>query len=356
MAKDYYKILGIEKNANADEVKAAFRRLAHQYHPDKSSGDAEKFKEINEAHQVLSDAEKRKQYDTYGQTFDQAQSQGGGGFSGFGGNGGINVEDLGDIFGGFGDLFGMGRRGGGQGVRKGRDLETTVTVSFAQMVSSTTVDLDLDREVSCGSCKGTGAEGGTALSQCSTCHGSGQKEQAQRTMFGTFRTMTTCPECSGLGKKVDKKCPQCKGKGVERKRQTLAVEIPAGIDHGSTLRLTGQGEAVLNGKAGDLYIHVRVKPDADINRVEDSLDLETTLHVGMVEASLGGTKDVRTVDGVVALDIPSGVQSGQRLRLKAKGIHSNRGRGDFYVKIIVDTPTRLSKNAKRLLEELKKEL
>ncbi len=363
MAKDYYKTLGLDQNASADDIKSAFRRLAHQYHPDKSTGDAGKFKEINEAYQVLSDAEKRKQYDQYGQTFEQAQSQGGfGGFEGFrdwntyAQAGGINVEDLGDLFGGFGDLFGMGRQRGGTRTARGRDLETTITITFLQMVKGTTVDMDLDRDVVCSSCKGSGAEHGTATSTCKGCNGTGQKQQARRTMFGTFQTVAACTDCNGLGKTIDKKCSVCRSKGVERKKQTLAVDVPAGITDGATLRLNGQGEAVLNGKTGDLYIHIRIKSDSTIERIDDSLDLETTLHVGMTDAALGATCDVRAVDGVVALDIPAGVQTGQRLRLKGKGVSSNRGAGDFYVQIVVDTPTKLSKNAKRLLEELRAEL
>ena len=363
VAKDYYSTLGVNNTATPEEIKTAFRRLAHQYHPDKSTGDAEKFKDINEAYQVLSDSEKRKQYDQYGQTFEQAQAQGGfGGFEGFrdwstyAQGAGVNVEDLGDLFGGLGEMFGMGGRRGARRERNGRDLETTITIDFAQMVHGGTVDLTLDRDVPCSDCNATGAEKGKALSHCRECGGSGQKAQARRTMFGTFQTVSVCGACQGTGKMIDKKCSHCHGRGIVRKKETLAVNVPAGIENGATLRLRGQGEAAPNGQSGDLYIHVRVRSHQTIGRIPDSNDLLTTARINIVEAALGSTKDVAAVDGVVAVEIPEGVETGQRLRLKGKGIESHRGRGDLYVSIEVETPKRISRSARKLLEELKREL
>lgn len=356
MAKDYYSILGIAKNATPEEVKAAFRRLAHQYHPDKSTGDAEKFKEINEAHQVLSDTQKRAQYDQYGQTFEQAQNQGGGGFGGFGGAQGINVEDLNEMFGGIGEMFGMGGRRRSNQEARGRDLETSVTIPFATMVMGGSVDIALDRDVACVDCKGTGAEGATALTSCKECNGTGQKRVVRQTMFGAFQAMSECSHCQGKGKMIDKKCPTCRGKGTQRKKETLSVEIPAGLEDGTTLRLRAQGEAILQGKTGDLFINVRIKSDPDIVRIDNSVDLLATVSVNIAEAALGATKDIRTIEGLSAVEIPEGVQSGQRLRLKGKGIQTNRGRGDLHVEVTVQTPRRLSRNAKKILEELKNEL
>jgi len=357
VAKDYYKILGIAKSATPEEVKAAFRRLAHQYHPDKSTGDEEKFKEINEANQVLSDTQKRAQYDQYGQTFEQAQNQGGGGFGGFGGAQGVNVEDLNDIFGGIGEMFGMGgRRRAGAQESRGRDLETSVTIPFATMVMGGSVDIALDREIACSDCKGSGAEGGTALTSCKECSGTGQKRVVRQTMFGAFQTMSDCSHCNGKGKMIDKKCPTCRGKGTQRKKETLTVDVPSALEDGTTLRLRGQGEAILQGTTGDLFIHIRIKPDQDITRIDGSADLLTTLQVNIAEAALGTTKDIRTIEGMSAVEVPEGVQSGQRLRLKGKGIQTNRGRGDLHVEVRVQTPRKLSRNAKKLLEDLQKEL
>jgi len=365
VAKDYYKVLGINNNANAEEIKSAFRRLAHQHHPDKSTGDATKFKEINEAYQVLSDKDKRSQYDQYGQTFEQAQGQGGfGGFEGFrdwsnyAQAGGFNAEDLGDIFGNLGDMFGMGggRRSRGAAAARGRDLETSVTVDFKTVVMGGSVELNLERDVACEHCKGTGAKDGTALKSCSDCGGNGQRRVNRQTMFGVFQTVAACPTCHSTGKIIETKCDQCRGRGTQSKKEDLKVEIPAGIDDGMTLRLKGKGEAIQNGSTGDLFIHVRVRAHQSIQRIPESVDLLTTLTVNVADAALGIKKVIEAVDEKLEVEVPGGIQSGQRLRVKGKGIQTNRGRGDLYVAVTVETPKHLSRSAKKLLEELQKEL
>ncbi|MBI5135535.1 DnaJ domain-containing protein [Candidatus Uhrbacteria bacterium] len=365
MAKDYYKVLGVEKHATPEEIKSAFRRLAHQYHTDKSTGDATKFKEINEAYQVLSDKDKRAQYDQYGQTFEQAQSQGGfGGFEGFrdwsnyAQAGGFNAQDIGDIFGNLGDMFGMGggRRGRAAAAARGRDLETTVTVDFTTMVMGGTVELNIQRDVACDQCKGTGAKGGTALKTCGDCGGNGQRATTRQTMFGVFQSVGVCPTCRGTGKIIETKCDHCRGRGTESKKEDLRVEVPPGIDDGMTLRLKGKGEAVQNGTTGDLFIHVRVRPHHIIKRIPETADLVTSLTVNVAEAALGTTKTIDAIEEKLDVEVPAGIGSGQRLRVKGKGIQTNRGRGDLYVQVTVETPKRLSRNAKRLLEELQKEL
>ena len=358
MSKDYYNILGVNKSASQDEIKKAFRKKAHECHPDKKGGDETKFKELNEAYQVLGDEKKRSQFDQYGQTFDQARAGGGGfsGFEGFNGSNGfnINMDDLGDIFGGFGDIFGFG--GGGQGRRRtsrGRDIEVILNIDFKEAVFGKERQISLKKSTSCSRCKGSGAEPGVGSETCPTCHGAGRVTKMQRTILGSVQMQTICTACQGEGKIIKEKCHQCRGSGVVNEIASLKIKIPAGIDNDETLRFSGQGEAAAKGgQAGDLYIKVRVNPDKRFAR--DGFNILSRAEIGVGLAALGGKIDVETVDGPVELKISEGTQSGRVVKLRGKGvphIHGG-GRGDHLVEIVVKTPTSLSRKQKEQLREL----
>ena len=353
MAKDYYKTLGIEKNATAEEVKAAFRRLALEHHPDRG-GNSEKFKEANEAYQVLSDPSKRTQYDRFGSVPDGAQ-----GFNGFNGQGfngqgfNINMEDLGDIFGGFGDLFGAG---GGASARphEGRDIQIDAKIDFHDSVFGTDYSTEIMKPNRCSRCSGTGGEPGAKQNNCSTCRGSGRVMQNRNTMFGVFQTAGVCPDCRGAGKKYEKDCTVCRGSGVVREKQAIKVRIPAGINNGNTIRVSGGGEAGERGAgSGDLYVKVRVKADPEFERQGD--DILTEVNIAFADAALGTDVPVETVDGKVELKIPAGTQPGTVIKLRSRGVPHlhNDGRGDQLVTVIVEVPKKLTKKQRQLLEELR---
>lgn len=351
--KDYYKILGVDKTASEDDIKKAYRRLAHQHHPDKNGGSDEKFKEINEAYQVLSNKEKRAQYDQFGTTFDQAGAGGQGpfgGFGGFGGNGGgfnINFEDLGDMF---GDFFGGGR-GRGRVQARGEDIVVDFTLTFAEAVLGTEKVISIRRGVACDVCGGSGAEPGTSVKRCITCGGSGQVAQVQRTILGAIQTVATCTTCHGAGTVPEKECRHCHGSGVEKKTSDLTIRIPAGVSDGDTMKFAGKGEASLHrGAPGDLYVRLHVQRDDRFER--EGYDLRTTVFVKFSQAVNGGTIEVPTVDGSVKLKIPDGTQSGTIFRVRGKGIAD---RGDLYVRVEVAVPKRLSRKARKLLEEFEQE-
>lgn len=358
MSKDYYKILGVDKNASKDEIKKAFRKLAHQHHPDKSGGNAEKFKEANEAYQVLSDDKKRSQYDQFGSTFDNARAGGGfsgfEGFSGFGSGGiNINMEDLGDIFeGAFG--FGGGRKKrASYGSQRGQDMEVMMEIEFKEAIFGAEKEIHLNKIITCDKCRGNGAEPGTKIEICSTCKGTGQVKHSQRTIFGTFQTVTTCSECQGAGKRPEKICAKCDGAGVMQGDSRIKVKIPAGINNNETIRLSAQGEAGRNGgSAGDLYINIRVKPHYKFKR--EGNDIYTKEYITFKQAALGDKIQVETVDDGVKLKIPEGAQTGTVFKLKGKGVQKLRGfgRGDHFVEIIVRTPENLTRSQKKALEEL----
>ncbi|MEK7545876.1 MAG: molecular chaperone DnaJ [Patescibacteria group bacterium] len=354
MGKDYYRILGIVKGASDEEIKKAFRVLAHKHHPDKEGGDEAKFKEINEAYQVLSNPQKKAQYDQYGQTFDQGGGPGGG-FGGFGGfqNGGANF-DMGDISEMFGDMFGMGGRGRRQA--RGGDIEVNAQIGFSEAAFGAEKTFELYKPVACASCSGTGIPPGAKMHQCKRCEGKGRVRQTQRTMLGSFETVATCGECHGAGNVPESRCRECAGEGARREKSSVTVKIPAGIDDGETIRVSGGGEAGVRGTpSGDLYLHIRVKSDPRFER--DGFDVYSNLDVAFSDAALGTTKPVETLDGELEVKIPSGVQSGEEIRLKARGVPHLRGsgRGDHYVRVIVKTPKHLSRKAKQLLEELRDE-
>lgn len=353
--RDYYEVLGVGKGASDDEIKKAFRKLAVKFHPDKEGGDEAKFKEINEAYEVLKDKQKRQRYDQFGHAGVGGASGAGGGnpFEGFGGFGqGQNVHfDFGD--GGLGDIFGQ-FFGGGQtsrGPQRGRDVETQVTLTFEDAIFGTEKKLRLTMDDECSHCKGSGCEPGHSLKTCPTCKGAGQQTRVMNTMFGAIQQAVTCETCHGRGKVPEKVCTVCHGKGVMRREQEITVKIPAGIDDGATIRLRERGEAMTDGPRGDLYVHVRVKAHKKFTREGDLILSEE--HISMTQAALGTEIDVETVDGTVTMKVPAGTQSGTDFKLSSHGVpHLQRDtRGAHIVSIIVDTPTKLSKKQKELLEQ-----
>jgi molecular chaperone DnaJ len=354
MAKrDYYEVLGVGKSASADEIKKAFRRAAIEHHPDKG-GDEAKFKEINEAYEVLKDQSKRQRYDQFGHAGVGGNGGGGNPFEGFGGQGQNINFDFGDM--GLGDIFnnffgGGGQRGGQQ--MRGRDVETNVEVTFEDAVFGTETELHLSLEDTCEHCKGKTVEPGHELKSCEECGGSGQVMRVMRTVFGNIQQAVVCPKCKGRGKIPEKECTLCHGKGTQRKSQTIALKIPAGIDDGTTIRLREHGEAMANGPKGDLYVNVRVKPHKKFMREGDLILSQET--VSMVDAALGTEIEVNTVDGPVKMKIPAGTQSGTDFRLSGHGVtHLRREtRGAHIVTVVVETPTKLSKKQQELLQEFK---
>jgi molecular chaperone DnaJ len=349
--RDYYEVLGVGKNASADEVKKAFRRAAVEHHPDRG-GDETKFKELNEAYEVLKDNDKRKRYDQFGHAGVGGAS--GNPFGGAAGAQGQNINfDFGDL--GLGDIFSSFFGGGGQQGRprqaRGRDVEAGVEISFEQAVFGTEVDLNLNLDDTCEHCKGTTVEPGYELKTCDQCKGSGQVVTMTRTIFGNIQQASVCPKCRGRGKIPEKVCSVCRGKGTQPKKQTVQLKIPAGIDDGATIRLREHGEAIANGPKGDLYVNIRVKPHKKFTREGDLILSEE--HVGMVEASLGTEIDVETVDGPVRMKVPAGTQSGSDFKLSNHGVPHLRGnsRGAHIVTLTVDTPTKLNKDQQELLKE-----
>ena len=352
MAKrDYYEVLGVSKDASADEIKKAFRRKAVELHPDRG-GDEEKFKEVNEAYEVLKDPSKRQRYDQFGHAGVGGGAGGGNPFEGFGQGQNVNFDfgdlGLGDIFSSF---FGGQPSAGRQRQARGNDVETRIEITFEEAVFGTEVDLHLNLEDTCSHCKGTTAEPGYGLKTCGTCKGSGQVVTATRTIFGNIQQAMVCPTCKGTGNVPEKECSVCHGKGTERRQQTVQLRVPAGIDDGATIRLRERGEAIANGPKGDLYVHVRVKAHKHFTREGDLILSEE--HVGMVQAALGTEIDIDTVDGKVRMKVPAGTQSGTDFKLSGHGVpHVQREtRGAHIVTIVVDTPTKLTKQQKELLEQ-----
>lgn len=351
---DYYKILGVEKNATQEEIKKAFRKRAHQYHPDKGSGDEAKFKELNMAYQVLGNEQKRKQYDQFGSSFENmggAASGGFGGFngfsdfSGFGGGGiNINMEDI------LGNFFRGGQANARQKRRvRGSDIETRMQIDFKEAIFGSEKEIVLSKQVACPRCFGNGSEPGSKISTCQTCKGTGQVAKA---LGGVFQFAVTCPDCGGDGKRVEKKCGKCHGLGAVKEKKKIKFKVPAGIDNGETIRLSGEGEAgVRGGASGDLYIHFEVKPDPLFKR--EGSNITSTAFINMSQAALGDKIEVQTIDGRVSLKIPAGTQNNKIFVLKGKGATSLRraGRGDHFVEVRVKTPENLNKKQKELLEE-----
>lgn len=354
--RDYYEVLGVSKDASADEIKKAFRKAAVRHHPDKEGGDESKFKEVNEAYEVLKDQQKRQRYDQFGHAGvggNGGGQPGGNPFEGFGGFGGQNVHfDFGD--GGLGDIFGQFFGGGGQqqrGPKRGRDVETTITLTFEQAVFGVEQKIDLDMDDECSHCKGTTVEPGHSMKTCPTCKGAGQQTRIMNTMFGQMQQAVTCETCHGRGQVPEVICTVCKGKGTERRKQPVALKVPAGIDDGATIRLKERGEAIGGGERGDLYVNIRVKAHKHFTREGDIILSEE--HISMVDAALGTEITVATVDGDVRMKVPAGTQSGTDFKLSGHGVPHLRSttRGSQIVSIIVDIPTKLTKKQKDLLEQ-----
>ncbi len=349
---DYYKTLGVEKNASETEIKKAYRKLAQQYHPDTGKGDEKKFKEVTEAYEVLGDKQKRAQYDQFG-----SAGPGFGGFD-FSGFQGVNV-DFGSTFGDIFDSFfsgGAKRASKKRGPTKGNDIEMVVQISFEESISGVSKEIEVSRYESCTKCKGNGAEPGTELKTCSTCSGTGQQVKIQRTPFGQIQTAAVCGDCEGAGRKPEKKCHECNGEGRKLKTNVVKVKIPAGIHDQAVIRLAGKGEAGLQGGAyGDLFIHISVAPSKEFERIKD--DIYTQHHIHVLQAIMGDEVPIKTVHEVVKLKIPAGTESGKLLRIKGYGVPKvgTESKGDHYVKIIVDIPAKLSGKEKKLYEQLVEE-
>ena len=352
--RDYYEVLGVDRGADEATIKKAYRQLAKKYHPDMNPGDKEaekKFKEASEAYAVLSDAEKRRQYDQFGHA---AFEQGGGGAGGFGGFD-FTGMDMGDIFGDiFGDLFGGGRsRRANNGPMKGANVRTAVRITFEEAVFGCEKQLDLNLKDECTTCHGTGAKPGTSPETCPKCGGKGQIVYTQQSLFGTVRNVQTCPDCNGSGKIVKEKCADCHGSGYITNRKKIAVTIPAGIDNGQSIRIREKGEPGVNGgPRGDLLVEVQVERHPIFQRQD--MNIYSTAPVTFAQAALGGQIHITTVDGDMAYDIKPGTQTDTKIRLKGKGVPSLRNkniRGDHYVTLVVQVPTKLNEEAKEYLRK-----
>ncbi|MEI7709557.1 MAG: molecular chaperone DnaJ [bacterium] len=360
MSKDHYETLGVPKGATKDEIKKAFYKLAQKYHPDKKDGNEAKFKQANEAYQVLSDDAKRSKYDQYGSGFENMSGgghQGGfGGFEGFdfsgfqqGGGAEFDFGNLNDIF---SDFFGGG--GGRHEQRRGRDISTEVQLSFQDSIFGTTRKILITKTSSCLTCKGSGAKAGSGMITCKTCNGQGQIRESKRTIFGNIASTKVCDVCLGSGEVPKEICDTCKGKGVLRREEEVSIVIPAGIRDGEMVRMTGYGEAVSKGTTGDLYIKINVVPHVVFKR--DGNDLVMNLNLKLSEALLGTEYAIQTLDGEVKVTIPEGVSINEILRVRGKGVPSSKTkRGDLLIKLNIKLPGKLSRKSREIIEELKKE-
>ncbi len=360
MSKNYYDVLGVSKSASKDEIKKAFRKLAHQFHPDKNKGDDTKFKELNEAYQILSDDQKRAQYDQFGSNFQNGAGpggfQGGQGFGGFDFSGfqngqGFDMGDLGDIF---TEFFGGGMGGGRPRQRRGRDISTEIDIPFVDAVFGVERKILISKVSQCDTCSGTGGKPGTSMKKCGQCNGKGQIHETKRSLLGTFSTTKLCDECLGTGEVPTEKCHDCRGAGVVKKQKEITVVVPAGINSGEMIRLTGMGEAVAKGQSGDLYIKINVTPHPTFKREGHNLVMD--LNIKLSDALLGTEYKIQTLDGEVTVKIPEGVSIGEILRLKEKGIPTSKSkRGDLLIKLNIKLPHKLSRHSRELIEKLKEE-
>ncbi len=341
--RDYYDILSVSKTASAEEIKRAYRKLAKEHHPDKHGGADVKFKELGEAYETLKDPGKRSQYDQFGHADPFGGQSGSAGQAGY-----QDFSGFGDIF----ESFFRGATGGGGGQRKGRDMEVGVELTFQEAVFGTEKTIQIELQDVCSRCKGTTAEPGSKLATCKTCNGQGQLTQVQQTVLGAFRQSVVCSTCKGSGQTPEQVCVKCWGKGVEVRTKQLKVNIPAGVDHGATMRVSGEGEAAagVGGGKGDLYVHIRVKSDRRFAR--EGQNIISGANIPMINAALGTEVPIETVDGKITLKIPAGTQSGKVFRLSGKGVPqlNGRGRGDHLVHVNVETPTKLTNRQKELLE------
>ncbi|MFA5736793.1 MAG: molecular chaperone DnaJ [Candidatus Paceibacterota bacterium] len=351
MDKDFYKILGIERNASKEDIRKAFHKLAHKYHPDKTNGDEAKFKEVNEAYQILSDDKRRAQYDQFGSGGFNGQGgpTGGWDFSGFtGGQGGSFEFDLGDIF---GDIFGGSHQ---TKVKRGRDISVDILITFKESIFGTERKLLINKVGICDFCNGTGAEKGAKIKNCETCKGTGQIKETVRSILGTFQTAKTCPTCHGRGKIPEKKCHVCGGEGVYKKDDEVQVKIPSGINNGEMIRMSERGEAIIDGRSGDLYVKIHVERDEMWRRSGN--DLLSDIKIKMTDAILGTDYKLKTLEGDMTLSIPAGITYGEMLRVKDRGVpNGHNHRGNLLVRVTFPTPNKLSKKAKKIIEDLREE-
>lgn len=349
--KDYYKILGVEKNASPEEIKRAFHRLAHKHHPHKG-GDENKFKEINEAYQILSNKEKRSQYDRFGHAFES------GDFNWAWGSGMPNIEfDMEDLSEMFGDIFGFGARAKRRNFRKGTDIRIDIEIPLEAVLKDINKEIRLYKQIVCSRCEGKGAEPGSSLNECFSCRGTGEVQQVKRTFLGSFTRWSLCPECKGEGQRPEKPCNVCKGEGRVRGEEKINISVPKGVDSHQMIKIVGRGEAgKKNGQAGDLYVRILVKEHKIFKRKGD--DLFISMPVSFSQAVLGDEIEIPTLEGTKILEkVPAGSESGIILKIAKKGIprFSGFGRGNLYVELIIKTPKNLTKSQKMLLKKLKEE-
>lgn len=355
--KDYYKILGLDKSATKEDVKKAFRKIAHEHHPDKTKNDpssSQKFKEASEAYSVLSDDKKRQQYDTFGSGYSNGSGFNPGNFGGFDFSGftnGSNVEfDLGDIF---GDIFG-GNRGSARKSARGSDISVDLRISFEESVFGVEKEIRLTKNSSCSACNGSGAETGSSMETCAVCSGKGRINETRRSFIGVFTTQRTCDHCHGRGKIPRNTCSTCRGSGISERTQEIIVKIPSGIEDGEMIRLNGMGEAIAGGVPGDMYVKIHVKPHAHIRK--EGLNLVAGLQIKLSDALLGANVSFISLDGDIDISIPEGTSTGDLLRIRGKGVPGNNGkRGDLLIEVTVKMPKKLSKRARTIIEELKKD-
>ena len=348
MAKNFYDVLGVDKKATKEDIKKAFRKLAQKHHPDKG-GDETAFKEITEAYSTLSDDRRRREYDSYGQTFPGGGAGAGPGFSGF--QGGVEF-DISDLFGEFGDIF--GGRGGGRRVKRGRDISIDVEVSFKESIMGATRSVLMTKVAKCETCEGSGAKAGTTMDTCKTCNGAGKVHETRNSPLGAFTSVRTCAVCEGSGKVPKEKCKDCLGHGVLRKEEEVSMEIPKGMDNGEMIRMPGRGEAVKGGLSGDLYVKVHVKPHPVFRKEGAHLIME--LPVKLTDALLGTTVPITTLDDkVLDVKVPAMTKTEEVLRLRGKGVEYEQGAGDLLIRVSVILPKKLSSKAKKAIEELKGE-
>ena len=362
MGKDYYETLGVNKGASKDEIKKAFYKLAHKYHPDKKEGNEAKFKQVNEAYQVLSDDSKRSKYDQFGSQFENmgagygGGSQGGFDTSGFSGgfqNGNMDFDfgNLNDIF---SDFFGGGMGGGRTEARRGRDISTEIQISFSDSIFGINRKILITKTSNCLTCHSSGAKIGSRMETCKHCNGQGKIRESKRTIFGNIASAKICEVCLGVGEMPRELCDKCKGKGVLRREEEISIVIPSGIRDGEMIRMTGYGEAISKGTVGDLYIKINVMPHPIFKR--DGNDLVMNLNLKLSDALLGVKYPIQTLDGEIEVTIPEGVSINEILRVRGKGVpNSKNRRGDLLIKLNIKLPSKISRKSRELLEELKKE-
>jgi len=357
MAKDYYQILGVSRNASSEEIKKAYYKLAHKHHPDKG-GDENKFKEINEAYQILSDKEKRVQYDRFGRVSEGAGAEPGFDFQWAWGRPDADFEfDFGDLGDMVEEMFGFATPKKRKDLRRGKDLEIEIELSLEEILQGREKEINLEKNTTCSRCQGVGAEPGTKVVECFSCRGTGEVQQIKKTLFGSFTRWATCPECGGEGYRPEKFCNVCKGEGRIKGEEKIRIWIPAGVDTNQLIKIEGRGDAgKRGGKSGDLYIRISVKTHPIFERKGDDLYLK--LPISFSRAALGDEIEIPTLDGKrILLKIPAGIESGKIIRISEKGIphFSGYGRGNLYVELILKTPKKLTKKQKEILEKLKEE-